>query len=175
MCSSLEICWLLKCAAWWSACILSGIESHVIQPSKAGRWQEGEESVHSNTGKARPWESKKERDLPRIHTVTEMNSPSWFSCFRGSKRAGNDTASVFKNTELPLHAREELLSQSGKSARGHKGSSKQEAVLCRSNRAAWIHYSSQYSGALSMDSRGIYSCPWLLGNLIVQVCTRGSQ
>lgn len=66
-------------------------------------------SVHSNTGKACLWESKKEAELPWMHTMTIIKSPAWFSYFRGSKRACSDIASVFKSTELTLPACEELL------------------------------------------------------------------
>lgn len=65
-------------------------------------------SVH-NTAKACPWESKKEGELPWIHTITIIKSSTWFSYYRGSKRACCAIASVFKSTELTLPPCEELL------------------------------------------------------------------
>lgn len=122
-------------------------------------------SVH-NTGKACLWESKKEGELPWIHTMTVIKSSTWFSYFRGSKRARCDIAYVFKSTELTLPACEELLLHSQP---GNTKAAANKRLSC-----AKVTEQPGFS-ALSMDSQGIYSCPWLLGNLIVQVCTRGSQ
>lgn len=55
---SFKMCSLVECMhPLWN------VSSHVIQPSKAGRWQEGEESVHSNTGEAWLWGKQEGRRL----------------------------------------------------------------------------------------------------------------